>query len=267
MKAWLRALDRILRGETTRGSDLEQGLAAVPIDGMLVLVVCLGVIYGLGMGSFALSRNTAASYAQFFASAIKVPLLFLTTLIITFPSLYVFNALVGSRLGLLPVVRLLIAALAVTLAVLASFGPIVAFFSISTTSYAFMVLLNVLMCTVGGVLGLSFLRQTLHRLTGVKRLTPGLVGSPGEVPLENVPGTPPPLPPPGALEALDERPLGASVQGVFRCWMVLFALVGAQMAWVLRPFIGDPGQPFTFFRPRGSNFFISVWEHLVSLFQ
>ena len=44
---------------------------------------------------------------------LKVPALFLLTLIVTMPSLYVFNALVGSRLTFLSVLRLLVASLAV----------------------------------------------------------------------------------------------------------------------------------------------------------
>ena len=53
----------------------------------------------------------------------------LLTLLITFPSLYVFNALVGSRLLIGAMLKLLIAAMAVMLMVLASFGPIVGFFA------------------------------------------------------------------------------------------------------------------------------------------
>ena len=94
---------------------------------------------------------------------VKVPALFFLTLVVTFPSLYVFNALVGSRLALGSVLRLLVAALAVMVAVLSSLGPIVAFFSVSTTSYPFMVLLNVVVFGVSGVLGLIFLLQTLQR--------------------------------------------------------------------------------------------------------
>ena len=64
------------------------------------------------------------------------------------------------------------ASLAVNLAVLASLGPIVMFFSLSTKSYAFIQLLNVVMFSVAGVLGLIFLLQTLHRLTTIgDRLT------------------------------------------------------------------------------------------------
>lgn len=258
MKQWLTALDRILRGETTKAASVKDGLAEVPLGGMLVLIVCLGAIYGMGMGTYALCKTGGPSVAQFLASAVKIPALFLLTLVITFPSLYVFNALVGSRLGLVSVLRLLIAALAVTLAVLASFGPIVAFFSVSTTSYPFMVLLNVAMCAAAGLLGLTFLRQTLHRLTLAGVLTPPTA-------------TPPPLPqgtsPSGALDRLEGQPLGPHVTAVFRCWMVLFALVGSQMGWVLRPFIGHPELPFTFFRARESNFFLAVWEHLLNVFR
>jgi hypothetical protein len=259
MKSWLASLDKILRGEMTKVGNLQQSLGEVPIAGMIVLIIVLGAVYGMGMGTFALARDTGPSFLQFIASGAKIPLLFLLTLLVTFPSLYVFNALVGSRLDLVALLRLLLASLGVTLAVLASFGPIVAFFSVSTTSYSFIVLLNVAFCTTAGVLGLAFLRQTLHRLTIVKPPTPA--------------PTPPPLPlpagslPPGPLDLPAGQALGSHVRGVFRCWMVLFALVGSQMAWVLRPFIGQPWAPFSYFRPRGDNFFIAVWQHLLHLFQ
>jgi hypothetical protein len=55
------------------------------------------------------------------------------------------------------------------------------------------------------------------------------------------------------------------VKAVFGCWMVAFALVGAQMSWVLRPFLGNPTQPFSFFRVRDSNFFEAIWHHLAHL--
>ncbi len=42
--------------------------------------------------------------------------------------------------------------------------------------------------------------------------------------------------------------------------------VGAQMAWILRPFIGTPDLPFTLFRDRESNFFLGVTESIRQLF-
>ena len=60
--------------------------------------------------------------------------------------------------------------------------------------------------------------------------------------------------------------LGHHVKTVFRIWVVVFGLVGAQMSWVLRPFVGDPASPFVWFRPRTSNFFQAVAQTLSNLF-
>jgi hypothetical protein len=243
------------------------------------------------MGAYALFAPSGPLWQQSVASAVKVPALFLLTLLVTFPSLYVFNALVGSQLGVLAVLRLLVASLGVNLAVLASLGPIVAFFAVSTTSYAFMVLLNVVAFSAAGGLGLLFLLQTLHRLSvasekaALARLPPlatriaaeplpleqpspelASEASPAETLLSEATPLEPPshIAPPsnvalGALDELDGHVLGRHVKTVFGCWIFLFGLVGAQLGWLLRPFIGDPEQPFTWFRPRASNFFEAVW--------
>ena len=47
--------------------------------------------------------------------------------------------------------------------------------------------------------------------------------------------------------------------------LVVFALVGIQMGCVLRQFIGAPGQPFTWLRPKQSNFFIAVGSDIQRL--
>ena len=47
------------------------------------------------------------------------------------------------------------------------------------------------------------------------------------------------------------RPLiarNAAHRLMFRTWLVLYAFVGIQMAWVLRPFVGNPTMPVSFFR-------------------
>jgi hypothetical protein len=227
---------------------------------------------------------------------VKVPMLFYLTLVVTFPSLYVFNALVGSRLSAQSVLRLLIAAMAVMLAVLASLGPIVAFFSVSSTSYAFMLLFNVAVCGVAGVLGMKFLLQTLHRLSvaqeeedsaptglespGFDLEPPVVVGQavaarqePVAEPVEArppVPAGPPPVWKPfaqtGALDPVKGRKPGGETVSVFRTWVMVFGLVGMQMSWVLRPIIGSPDLPFAWFRTRESSFFEAVFTALGRLF-
>src|SRR5690349_12789645 len=162
----IRSLDRILRGEVTRLSDLRRGTLDVPLGGLSLVILVLGAFYGACMGVYAVVTRHATDsavmgYQQLGASAVKVPMLFFLTLIVTFPSLYVFNALMGSRLSLTALLRLLIATLGVMMALLASFGTIAVFFAVSTDSYAFMVLLNVVLFAVAGLMGLGFLLQTL----------------------------------------------------------------------------------------------------------
>ncbi len=264
MGRWWKDLDRILRGDATRLSELGRGTVDVPVGGLSLVLIVLGMFYGMCMGSFALFKAGGPSGMQMLATTLKVPALFVLTLVVTLPSLYVFNALVGSRLALDAVLRLLVAALAVMLAVLASLGPIVAFFSLSTSSYPFMILVNVVVFGVSGALGLSFLLQTLQRLSVAFRDLDG--ASPKEIVRAEESGEMPADPPPGALEPMEGQVLNRHVKAVFRCWVVLFGLVGAQMGWVLRPFIGNPASPFVWFRGRESNFFQGVLHALASLF-
>jgi hypothetical protein len=275
MRHYVQSLDRLLRGELTHLEALRKDGLQLPLGGTAVMVAALGMAFGVCMGTYAVLHQDGPRLMQMLAASVKVPALFLLTLLVTFPSLYVFNALVGSQLRFVANLRLLVAALAVTIAVLASFGPIIAFFSVSTTSYPFMKVLNVLAFGIAGGLGLMFLLQTLHRLSVVDLpVSPPL--SPPASSVTSEEHSPAPdgddlveavVITPQSNSPIDPVPgyiLGRHVKTVFRCWAIMFGLVGAQMSWILRPFIGDPNQPFTWFRPRTSNFFedmsATIWK-------
>lgn len=164
MLRWLRELDDLLRGNKTRPELLAVGTRHMPLGPFAGMGLVLGIIYGLFMGLFAILSRASPCYEQLAAAAIKVPALFFLTLVVTYPSLYVFGALLGVRLGPGDMLRLVVAALAVNLAVLASFGPITGFFTLSTTSYHFMKLLNVAFFAISGFIGLAFLLKALERL-------------------------------------------------------------------------------------------------------
>lgn len=239
--------------------------------------VVLAAFYGVCMGVYGVSGRPEPEFRQMAADAVKVPLLFLLTLTVTFPSLYVFNALVGSRLGAADLARLLTAALGVLLAILAAFGPIVAFFSVTTRSYPFVVLMNVAVFALAAAFGLSYLTRTLdHMLPRPPARPRHPLARGGEaVPVgEQAPptsGDAPPAaegaapPPPATAELIGPPPSPEAVRMVLRIWLVAFALVGAQMSWVLRPFIGSPAAEFTWFRPRESSFFDAVIRTLRAL--
>ena len=269
-----KALDRVLRGEATRLPALRDGTIDIPAGLLIIVLVILGMVAGACTGVFAVitrshddPANALMGWEQLLASTAKVPVLFCFTLVVTFPSLYVFNALVGSRLSMVAMLRLVVAALCVMMAVLASLGPIVAFFAVSTTSYPFIKLLNVVAYAIAGALGLSFLLQTLHRLSLAQSQEPLEAENASEETAEGAAAAPPSYPTPGALERVRSRTLDPRVRTIFRIWVVVFGLVGAQMSWILRPFIGDPNQPFTFLRNRESHFFQAVVEAIHKLFQ
>lgn len=248
-----RDLDQILRGDRTRTDSLRAGAVDIAPGRLSRVIIALCMIHGLCMGTFAMFSRNGPALEQVLATMLKVPLLFYLTLLVTLPSLYVLNAIVGSRLTLKSVVRLLVATLGVNVAVLCSMGPIVAFFSVSTTSYPFMVLLNVVVFATAGFLAQMFLLQTLQRLNIAQTLADARIPEPESDA-------------PSPLRPLSDEFLGRRVKTIFRVWLVVFGLVGAQMGWVLRPFIGNPNIPFTWFRGRQSNFFEAVLQTIGNLF-
>jgi hypothetical protein len=345
----LRELDDLLRGRYTRAESLEAGRIELPARRLLLAALVLGVSYGACMGLFGAMRGGGDGWLQLVASIVKVPLLFLLTLAVTFPSLYVSSALADSRLEVGATLRLLLAAIAVDLALLASLGPVVAFFTLSTTSYPFMVLLNVVAFASAGFAGVAVLRKSAAIILAPPRwpidepetpepvaeapasrgaaveerpVTIGLgLGFAGETGAaaasiappspSSAPSEPPssalssesssepssapalapalapaPAPAPASASAASPGPLSAAaapaprragrhraeageagVRRVFAAWLMLLAVVGAQLGWVLRPFIGSPGMEFQWFRSRGSNFFAACLEAVRQLLQ
>ncbi len=166
-------------------------------------------------------------------------------------------------LGFRDTLRLLLIAIVVHLAVIASLAPVFAFFAASTRSYAFMLLLNVAFFAIGGLLGFMVLRRATHLMFATTR-SPAAAREPAAAAAGDEPGapeTPHPAPPPFP------RPShGDQARRVLRVWCLVYGVVGAQMGWLLRPFLGAPELPFAWFRPLEDNFFIGVMRALGALF-
>lgn len=273
MNAWLKELDELLRGRKTTPQLLAAGVDHLPVQSYVAICLILGGIYGICMGFYGIFSRPDPSYLQVFASALKVPALFVLSLIVTFPSLYVFSALLGTRLDPLQCLKVTVAATTINLAVLASFATITLFFTLTTTSYLFMKLLNVLFFAIAGLMGVAFLTKAMRRLLGQPEAESKTedAGSASETSEE---ATPEPESTDASSETVDETiPVSKSAGdadngtalGVIRVWVVLYGFVGAQMGWILRPFIGSPDLPFEWFRRREANFFIDVIRSLVEL--
>jgi hypothetical protein len=274
MLAAFRHLDELLRGRVTSPERLVEGHVELPLRRFVPLAIGLGAAYGFFMGWYALAiywggtRPDPQRCWQLVASMVKMPALFLLTLVVTFPSLYVFNTLIGCRLSFTATLRLLVGAVVVNVAVAASLGPILGFFTLSTTSYPFMVLLNVVLLGIAGFVALAFLLNTLRRLAHSALPAPRIRSvdeGPNPTPDAGTGESRPDLGPlDGPPTPMPDHAIGQA-RNIFQIWLLIYSLVGAQMGWLLRPFIGSPGMPFTWFRPREGNFFQAVVYHIQHL--
>src|SRR5688572_27520331 len=135
-----------IRGEV----DLRQKALAL----MNVSLVSLGV-YGAILGS-------SHSLTQSISSAVKLPILYLLTLLICFPTLHIFNLLFGSKQSPMQILVLLMSTLAVTALLMLAFAPVSAFFIMTSTNYSFIKLLNVTILGITALLGVRFFYKGMH---------------------------------------------------------------------------------------------------------
>jgi hypothetical protein len=192
---------------------------------------------GRDMGRlFARSAVTAAAGAALFgaalgtyaqaplailASAIKVPLLLVGTAALCFPTFFVVQALRSARpLSLSRAVAIQANTLAVVGLVWGGFSLPTLFLVGTTGHYELAQWLSLAIGSAGGLAGFSRFLAAYSATTE----TPSLRA---------------------ALRALVP-------------YFVLFAVVGGQLAWTLRPFIGSPSEGFAIFRPLESNFLLHV---------
>ena len=91
-------------------------------------------------------------------------MLFLVTLAICLPTLYLFNLVFGARLSVLQACALIMVAITVTAVLTFAFAPISLFFLITARSYAFFKLLNVAILILTALIGLRFLTSGMRAL-------------------------------------------------------------------------------------------------------
>ena len=219
----LAVIEQILRNRQQFFEEIRDGFGLRPkVRSMLVSSFVFLAVYGAVLGS-------THSPAQALSSAVKLPVMFLATLLVCVPTLYFFNVLFGSDQGISQNVALILTAIAVTAVLLVSFAPISIFFLLTTSQYQFFKLLNVAVFGISGLMGIVFLGQGMQVMKGSEA-------------------------------GQSER------RWVLRLWMFLYAFVGSQLAWTIRPFIGAPSMEFELFRQLGGNFYTNILASLGEIF-
>jgi hypothetical protein len=216
----LAIIETILRNRRQFFIEIREGVElGRKMRAMLISSIAFFALYGAVMGS-------THSLWQTLSSAVKLPLLFLATLVVCSPTLYFFNLIFGSNQSLAQNFTLILTAITVTAVLLLSFAPIVLFFILTTSHYQFFKLLNVGVFAITGIVGVIFLTQGMR------------------------------------IVSVSGKEGAGARQNVVRLWILIYAFVGSQMAWTLRPFIGAPGLQFELFRQPGGNFYANIFASI-----
>ena len=147
----LAVIEAILRNRYRFFSQIRDGEdLGRKVRAMLVSSAVFLSLYGAVIGS-------QHSVLQAISSALKLPALFLVTLLVCLPTLHFFHVLFGANLSIRQNFALILTAITVTAVLLLSFAPVVLFFMITTAHYQFFKLLNVAFFTVCGSICLGFL--------------------------------------------------------------------------------------------------------------
>ena len=166
-------------------------------------------------------------WLQSLYSAIKVPLLLLATFGLGLPFYFVLNSLLGLRDDFAESLRILIATQAGLTVILSSLSPVTLIWYLSFENYRAAILFNAAIFGLASALAQIILRNLSLRLIRTNSRHLWLI----------------------------------------RSWFVIYAFVGIQMGWILRPFIGSPNVPTQFFREGAwGNAYVKLAEIITELF-
>jgi anti-sigma regulatory factor (Ser/Thr protein kinase) len=162
----LLVIERILRDRQGIWQQVveDRGLSTLTIQ-MLTSSAAALAVYGAVLGSFH-------SVLMALTSAVKLPLLFLVTLAICLPTLYLFNLVFGARLSVRQSLSMVMVAITVTSMLALAFAPISLFFLITAPDYGFFKLLNVAILALSALVGLRFLTGGMRVLNDHGLLAP-----------------------------------------------------------------------------------------------
>ncbi len=182
----------------------------------LVLVfIGLSFIYGVVMGCYS-------GPLQALTAGIKVPAMFLLSLLVCFPAFFILQLILGSTMKLSHMAAIILSGYVLTAAIMVSFAPIVVLFVLTDGNYYFLQLLHIAIFAVAGVFGMKTVLDALKFSCEQKNVYPktGVV--------------------------------------VFRFWVVILAFVGIQVAWNLQPFLAEKTEGYALFKKYKGNFYTAV---------
>lgn len=191
---------------------------AKPFSRLITLFIMLNLFSFL----YGIIMGSFHSFYQAIAAGFKVTALFDLTILICFPAFFIIQYVLGSRLKLGQMISIILSGFVLSISIMVSFAPIIVFFLLTGGNYYFLQLLHISVFILSGLFGMKTVIDALKFSCEKQKIYPRV---------------------------------GVTV---FKFWVVILAFVGIQLAWNLRPFLGDEGKPFKLFRKYEGNFYTAL---------
>ena len=197
------------------------------------LVLCLAVVI-VGSGAFGAALGSWRAPEQALYTGIKLPLILLLTALGNGLLNAMLAPLLGLNLGLRQSLLAVLLSFTIAAAILGAFSPLLWFllwkvplatadWRAAFTSHSLILVVETAMIAFAGITANIRLVQLLRELSGHRGIA----------------------------------------RKVLLAWLAGNLLLGSQLAWILRPFVGSPGLPVQFLRPNpfDGNFYEMIWNH------
>ncbi|MCX6269338.1 MAG: hypothetical protein NTW16_18630 [Bacteroidetes bacterium] len=211
----IREVFKIFQNKESYFIDITRQQSNMLIFNQIILICGFAFLYGMVMGSYH-------SFLQSVVTGLKVILLFLSTVIICFPSFFIIQQVLGSKMSFRQMIVIVLSGVVLTATIALSFAPIVIVFQVTGGNYHFLQLLHVAIFVFAGIFGMQLMVEALKYACENKSIYPQT---------------------------------GVTV---FRIWIIILAFVGIQLAWNLRPFLCEKQEEFTLFRKYEGNFYTAI---------
>ena len=112
------------------------------------------------------------SLLQSIVAGVKVVALFLFTIVICFPSFFIIQQVLGSKMSVRQMIIIVISGMVLMSTILISFTPIVIFFQLTGGNYHLLQLLHVAIFVFSGIFGLRLMVEALKYACEKKAIYP-----------------------------------------------------------------------------------------------
>lgn len=200
-------------------------------DDLKKRIISLTITGAIAFGTYGFIIGLHENILYALASMIKLPCLYLITLAICMPAFFIFDSFIGSKASMLQSMAMALTATCIIGILLVGFAPVTLLFLITNNNDAVFQFLNIIFFTISGLVGVRFFYYTI------------------------------------LSDSKEDTLLYNKRRTVVRIWMILYAFVGTQLAWTLRPFFGAASENFVFIREIKGNFYSNLLKIISDIVQ